>query len=82
MVYISILKVVMFFSMGRQICIYTHNAVQRGHNVVQYTMILHTSTRRLRYMVNDVKWDFEPTKDTPYLALSGELWDVFCVEFG
>ena len=22
--------------------------------------------------------DAGPTKDTPYLALTGELWDVFC----
>ena len=22
------------------------------------------------------------TKDTPYLALTGELWGVFCEEFG
>ena len=28
------------------------------------------------------KWDFEPTKDTPYLALTGELWGVFNVGFG
>ena len=25
---------------------------------------------------------FEPTKDTPYLALTGELWGVFCDNFG
>ena len=24
---------------------------------------------------------FELTKDTPYLALAGELWDVFCEYF-
>ena len=23
------------------------------------------------------KWGYEPTKVTPYLALSGELWGVF-----
>ena len=26
--------------------------------------------------------DFELTKDTPYLALTGELWSVFCEYFG
>ena len=26
--------------------------------------------------------DCELTKDTPYLALSGELWSVFCGYFG
>ena len=25
--------------------------------------------------------DAESTKDTPYLALTGELWDVFCEYF-
>ena len=24
---------------------------------------------------------FEPVKDTPYLALTGELWGVFCDDF-
>ena len=28
------------------------------------------------------KWEFEPTKATPYLALTGELWDAFCDDFG
>ena len=27
------------------------------------------------------KLDFEPTNDTPYLALMGELWGVFCAKF-
>ena len=26
--------------------------------------------------------EFEPTKNTPYLALTGELWSVFCEYFG
>ena len=26
--------------------------------------------------------DFELTKDTPYLALTGELWSVFCQYYG
>ena len=28
------------------------------------------------------KSEFEHTKNTPYLALTGELWDVFCENFG
>ena len=24
---------------------------------------------------------FEPTKDAPYLALTGEVWGVFCDDF-
>ena len=27
------------------------------------------------------KSEFESTKDTPYLALTGELWGVYCEEF-
>ena len=27
------------------------------------------------------KSEFESTKDTPYLALMGELWGVFCEDF-
>ena len=26
----------------------------------------------------EYKYDAGSTKDTPYLALTGELWDVFC----
>ena len=26
----------------------------------------------------EYKSEFEPTKYTPYLALTGELWDMFC----
>ena len=29
-----------------------------------------------------VKWEFEPMKDIPYLALTGELWGVFRDDFG
>ena len=25
---------------------------------------------------------FEPAEDTPYLTLTGELWGVFCGDFG
>ena len=25
--------------------------------------------------------EFEAAKDTPYLALTGELWSVFCEDF-
>ena len=30
----------------------------------------------------EYKWDFRFTKDTPYLFLTGELWSVYCEEFG
>ena len=29
----------------------------------------------------EYKSEFEHTKDTPYLALTGELWSVFCGDF-
>ena len=29
----------------------------------------------------EYKLEFEPTKHTPYLALMGELWGVFCEDF-
>ena len=45
-----------------------------------------------RFIIADIKYTttstgvgygsgFELTKDTPYLALTGELWDVFCEYF-
>ena len=30
----------------------------------------------------EYKSEFEHTKDTPYLGLTGELWGVFCKDFG
>ena len=34
--------------------------------------------------MNEAKYkpQFAHTKDTPHLALTGELWDVFCEDFG
>ena len=29
----------------------------------------------------EYKSQCDPTKDTPYLALTGELWGVFCEDF-
>ena len=49
------------------------------YNAVQYNMILHTSLQWLRQSINQ---EFEPTKYIPYLALTGELWDVFCEDLG
>ena len=46
--------------------------------MVQYTKILHTSL----LTEPESKWEFELTKDTPNLALAGELWSVFCDGFG
>ena len=28
------------------------------------------------------KWDFKITIDTPYLALTGEVWGVYCEDLG
>ena len=30
----------------------------------------------------EYKWEFVLTKDTPYVALMGELWGVYCEDFG
>ena len=30
----------------------------------------------------EYKFEFEHMKNTPYLALSGQLWVVFCEAFG
>ena len=30
----------------------------------------------------ELKSDFKLTNDTPYLALTGELWAVYCKDFG
>ena len=30
----------------------------------------------------EYKYEIESTKDTPYLALKGEPWCVFCEKFG
>ena len=49
------------------------------YNRVQYNMLLHTSQQ---WMMQNTNQEFEPTKDTPYLALTGELWGVFFEDFG
>ena len=45
------------------------------YNMVKFDMIMHTSLQLPRQDVNQC----EPTKT--YLALMGELWDVFCENF-
>ena len=52
--------------------------VECHYDAVQYDMILHTSLPSLRQNIKQ----FELTKDNPYLALTGELWGVFCEDFG
>ena len=48
------------------------------YNAVQYDIILYTSLRWLRQSINhSFKSQFLPSKYIPYLALLGELWDVF-----
>ena len=58
---------------------YNISAVITRYNVVQYSKILHKWLQELRQnitqMVNPQK------KDTPYLALTGKLWGVFCEHF-
>ena len=45
-------------------------------NAVQYNMIFHKGTEA------EYQSESEPTKDTPYFALMGELWGVFCKYVG
>ena len=55
-----------------------HVTVDCRYNAVQYNMILRTSLQWLNWIYSE----FQPKKDTPYLALAGELWGVFCDHFG
>ena len=34
------------------------------------------------YIVIEADYKFEPTKDTPYIAITGELWGVFYEDLG
>ena len=55
------------------------NTVKRCYNAVQYNMILHTSLQWLGQSINLI---LNPKKHIPYLTLTDELWDVFCVDLG
>ena len=46
---------------------YSYNAVKK-HDIAYITALTET----------EYKSEFEPTKYIPYLALTSELWDVFC----
>ena len=35
----------------------------------------------IAYITAKYKSECEPSKDSPYLALTGELWGVFCENF-
>ena len=54
-------------------CTYT---VECGSNIVQDNMILHVIAG------TEAEYQSAPTKDTTYLALTGELCGVFCEYFG
>ena len=51
-------------------------------NLVQSSVDLVRSSI-LNHHINDVEYqsDAGPTKHTPYLALTGDLWDVLCEYF-
>ena len=59
---------------------YDYITVECRYNAVQYNMLNATCV----VAVNDVEYrsEFTYTKGTPYLALPGELWGVFCEDFG
>ena len=54
--------------------------VQLGAVITQYKE--HDSTYITTRSEFKYELEFEHTKDTPYLALTGELWGVFCEDFG
>ena len=45
------------------------------YNVVQYIIIFHTT---LQWMKQDINQRFNSQNTPPYVALTGELWDVYC----
>ena len=47
---------------------------QWGYTAAQSNMTLH----KWLSVVTEYKSQFKLTKYTPYLALTGELWDVYC----
>ena len=54
---------------------------------IQSSTIISRSIKTLYYIQYCSHWDrslseVELTKDTPYLTLTGELWDVFCEDSG
>ena len=56
----------------------TQNTVERHYNAVEYNIMLHALLQWSMRNINEFKY----TKGTPYLALTGELWGVFCEESG
>ena len=52
-----------------------------GWTSVYHGLLHHTSTYNVTMKSIGFRPDFEHTIDTPYLALTGELWSVFCVYF-
>ena len=51
-------------------------SVKCRYNAVQFITYGATTT------VAESESDFRITIDTPYLALTGKLWDVYCEDFG
>ena len=49
------------------------------YSAVQFITILHTTVAAIT--VAESESGFRITTDTPYLALTGELWGVFCEDF-
>ena len=54
------------------------DTVECRYNAVKRNMILHMIRQWKAKHASDVIF----SKDTPYLALTGELWDVFCEDLG
>ena len=50
--------------------------------MAKYIMILTITINSTAIIVEELKLDFELTTDIPYLTLTGELWGVYCEDFG
>ena len=51
----------------------SYSRVPLSHGPILYDIVLIITETEAEY-----RSDAAPTKDTPYLALKGELWGVFC----
>ena len=56
--------------------------MQSSATITQSNMIWYGIEYLTVVIETEYKSEFEPTQYSPYLALMGELWDVFCKDFG
>ena len=49
---------------------------------LKHGRVYHDFTYSTEMAPTEHKWDIELTKDTPYLALTGEIWGACCEHLG